>query len=120
MHIHTHTILNVLRIFLQLVDIFGGLLDRPIIKEIFDPYYPKLVEYTNRELDVVKVIYDVQMQAMLSEFGAPVHRNLPKVVPLAITMSYNVMVYCNRDYVYCNCDYVCCNCILLLCIYCVL
>ena len=65
--------------FRQLVDIFGGLLDRPIIKEIFDPYYPRLITMMDEELDSSKIIYDVQMERIATDGVPPVHQNFPKV-----------------------------------------
>lgn len=64
---------------LQLVDIFGNLLDRPIIKEIFDPHYPELVTMMDKELDDVKIIYDKQMESIAAKGYTPVHQNFPKV-----------------------------------------
>ena len=68
--------------FRQLVDIFGGLLDRPIIKEIFDPYYPRLITMMDEELDSSKIIYDVQMERIATDGVPPVHQNFPKVIIL--------------------------------------
>jgi len=62
-----------------LVDIFGGLLDRPIIKSIFDPYYPRLVIAMDEELDSAKMIYDWQMNKLATDGVPPVHKNFPKV-----------------------------------------
>lgn len=63
----------------QLVDIFGNLLDRPIIKEIFDPYYPRLVTFMDEELNDSKTIYDNQMEKRENDGVPPVHQNFPKV-----------------------------------------
>lgn len=62
------------------MDIFGGLLERPIIKEIFDPYYPRLVTMMDEELNNSKVVYDEQMDKILNEGLPPVHKNFPKVI----------------------------------------
>lgn len=70
---------NMFVYFSQLVDIFGGLLERPIIKEIFDPYYPRLVTMMDEELDSVKLIYDWQMEKIANDSVPPVHKNFPKV-----------------------------------------
>ncbi|XP_013396327.1 dynein beta chain, ciliary isoform X2 [Lingula anatina] len=64
---------------LKLVDIFGSLLERPIIKEIFDPSYPKLIVMMDEDLDTAKSIYDLQMQVVQQTGKAISHKNMPKV-----------------------------------------
>ena len=56
----------------QLIDVFGGLLDRELIKKDFEPKLPDIVEKFHEELDRAKTVYDEQMkmvrQANLFEF----------------------------------------------------
>ena len=61
------------------MDIFGGLLDRPIIWRIFESNYPKLVTMMDEELNSAKLIYDAQMVTISLEGVPPVHKNFPKV-----------------------------------------
>ena len=61
------------------MDIFGSLLDRPIIKQIFDPYFPRLISMMDAELDSAKSIYDQHMERIAANGNAPAHKNFPKV-----------------------------------------
>ena len=63
----------------KLVDIFGSLLERPLIKEDFDPNYPLMVSMMDDELNQAKQIYDKHM-AIKEETGKmPIHKNMAKV-----------------------------------------
>ena len=56
-------IYNILNMYtFQLMDIFGSLLDRPMIKEDFDRNYPRLVTLMDEEILCVKDIYDEHMK----------------------------------------------------------
>ena len=44
------------------MDIFGPLLDRPMIKEDFDKNYPRVVRLMDEEILGVKDIYDEHMR----------------------------------------------------------
>lgn len=46
----------------KLIDIFGSLLDRPMINEDFEDKYPILFKSVETELDRVKVIFDEQIE----------------------------------------------------------
>ena len=63
----------------QLIDIFGSLLDRPLIKQDFDHNYPQLVVSMEEELVSAKEIYDQHM-ALKNETGKmPIHKNMARV-----------------------------------------
>ena len=47
----------------QLVDIFGPLIERPLIKQDFDKNYPEIVERMDKEIMDCKMIYDNAMEA---------------------------------------------------------
>ncbi|XP_075248756.1 dynein beta chain, ciliary-like isoform X2 [Convolutriloba macropyga] len=57
----------------KLIDVFGGLLDRELIKKDFEPKLPDIVEKFHEELDRAKTVYDEQMKMV------EVHKNLPNV-----------------------------------------
>ena len=63
----------------QLIDIFGTLLDRPLIKREFDLKYPQIITMMERALDEAKVIYDKNMAIKKVTGSLPVHVNMPKV-----------------------------------------
>ncbi|XP_070581054.1 dynein beta chain, ciliary-like isoform X2 [Ptychodera flava] len=64
----------------KLLDCYGTLLDRPLIREDFESKYPLLLEMYNNELDDAKVIYDKQMAIDEAADGkAPVNKNMPEV-----------------------------------------
>lgn len=44
------------------MDIFGSLIERPMIKQEFEQNYPKVVELMDDDLIAVKIIYDDHMQ----------------------------------------------------------
>jgi dynein heavy chain len=64
---------------LQLIDVFGSLLERPLIKQDFQPNYPKVVEMMDAELSTVKVIYDEHMAIRRDQGKMPLHKNMAKV-----------------------------------------
>jgi len=57
----------------------GTLLERPLIKKDFEEKYPILVAMMNKELDVAKEIYDMQMQTKKDNGKIPIHKNMPAV-----------------------------------------
>ena len=63
----------------QLIDIFGSLLERPLIKADFDQNYPKLVAAMNDMLCDAKEIYDHHMAIKNEQGKMPIHKNLSKV-----------------------------------------
>ena len=63
----------------QLCDIFGSLLERPLIKQDFDPNFPKLITMMDEELNVVKKLYDKQMMLRKATGRIELHKNMPLV-----------------------------------------
>lgn len=63
----------------QLLDIMGSLLERGMIKKDFEEKYPAVIETVHKELDMVKVIYDKQMEIKETMSKAAIHKNMPKV-----------------------------------------
>ena len=63
----------------KLVDIFGSLLERPLIKEDFDPNYPLMVSMMDDELNQAKQIYDKHMAVKEETGKMPIHKNMAKV-----------------------------------------
>ena len=63
----------------KLVDIFGSLLERPLIKEDFDPNYPLMVSMMDDELNQAKQIYDKHMSIKEETGKMPIHKNMAKV-----------------------------------------
>ncbi|CAH1795230.1 unnamed protein product [Owenia fusiformis] len=63
----------------KLIDIFGSLLERQLIKEDFDKSYPQLITMMDNELDTAKAIYDKQMVMLNSTGQPPIHKNMPKI-----------------------------------------
>ena len=47
---------------LQMIDIFGSLLERPLIKQDFDKNYPEIVDMMDRDVLDCKEIYDTAME----------------------------------------------------------
>lgn len=45
-----------------MIDIFGSLLERPLIKQDFDQNYPEIVELMDKDILDCKVIYDQAME----------------------------------------------------------
>lgn len=63
----------------QLVDMLGALVDRPLIKQEFDPKYPLIITMMAHELNSVKQIYDENMATLAATGKMPVHKNMAKV-----------------------------------------
>ncbi|XP_033732158.1 dynein beta chain, ciliary-like [Pecten maximus] len=63
----------------KLLDIMGSLLEREMIKKDFEEKYPMVIATLHKELDMVKVIYDKQMEVKESSGKASIHKNMPKV-----------------------------------------
>ena len=62
-----------------MVDIFGTLLERPLIQEDFKSRYPSLMKMIEADLDEVKKIFDSHVHAE-SEVGSCVmNKNMPSV-----------------------------------------
>ena len=57
---------------LQMIDIFGSLLERPLIKQDFDKNYPEIVDMMDRDVLDCKEIYDTAME---------VRSRVPAVLP---------------------------------------
>ena len=53
----------------QLIDIYGSLLERPLIKQDFDDNYPEVVERMDRDILDCKVIYDKAMEVRAPAIG---------------------------------------------------
>ena len=58
---------------LQMIDIFGSLLERPLIKQDFDKNYPEIVDMMDRDVLDCKEIYDTAMEVR-SRFPAVLTR----------------------------------------------
>ena len=63
----------------QLIDVFGSLLERPLIKQDFQPNYPKVVTMMDQELAIAKTIYDDHMRVRKESGNMPLHKNMAKV-----------------------------------------
>ncbi|CAH1258196.1 DNAH17 [Branchiostoma lanceolatum] len=64
----------------KLLDIFGSLLERPVIKHEFEHKYPVLLHIFDRDLDTAKAIYDQQMAFIAETDGAAVvNKNMAQV-----------------------------------------
>ena len=63
----------------QLCDIFGSLLERQLIKQDFDPNFPKLIVLMDEELNGVKKLYDKQMVLRKATGRVELHKNMPLV-----------------------------------------
>ena len=62
-----------------MLDIFGTLIERPVIKKDFDPHYWRVIEMMEAELNNAKLLFD-DVTSLLAETGTmPVHKNLPPV-----------------------------------------
>ena len=64
---------------LQLIDIFGPLLQRPLIKVEFDENYPEVVRMMDEDILACKEIYDKAMQVRKSTGKMPLHKNMARV-----------------------------------------
>ena len=63
----------------KLIDIFGSLLERPLIKEDFDPNYPLMVTMMDDLLNEAKQIFDKHMAVKEETGKIPIHKNMAKV-----------------------------------------
>ena len=72
-------VVNLLDGPLQMLDIFGNLLERPVLKKDFDPNYWVIVQRVDEELNNVKKLYDEQMTRREETGSIPIHKNMPPV-----------------------------------------
>ncbi|RDD42081.1 Dynein beta chain, ciliary [Trichoplax sp. H2] len=64
----------------KLINCFGSLLNRPVIKTDFEHKYAILLTLFNKELDNAKKIYDIQIASEKNKEGsAPINKNMPNV-----------------------------------------
>uniref|UniRef100_A0A803WBL3 Dynein axonemal heavy chain 17 n=1 Tax=Ficedula albicollis TaxID=59894 RepID=A0A803WBL3_FICAL len=71
---------NRLTAAVQLVHMFGSVLERPLVKAEASPCYVALLGMFEAELDSVKALYDTRMVSPPPHGGAPaIHKNLPQV-----------------------------------------
>ncbi|XP_042198221.1 dynein axonemal heavy chain 9 isoform X3 [Callorhinchus milii] len=63
----------------KLLDMFGSLLDRPLIEAHVSSRYLHLVTTFNKDLDDAKLIYNQHLQQTVELGYPPVHRNMPVV-----------------------------------------
>eukprot|EP00058_Branchiostoma_floridae_P013849 XP_002599337.1 hypothetical protein BRAFLDRAFT_275161 [Branchiostoma floridae] len=64
----------------KLLDIFGSLLERPIIAEDTNSRYPTILSLYDRDLDTAKQMYDRYMAEEKANGGTPpVHKNMPPI-----------------------------------------
>ncbi|XP_062448100.1 dynein axonemal heavy chain 9 [Rhea pennata] len=63
----------------KLLDMFGSLLERPVIAADAANKYPVLISMFNSALDDARLIYSRHIQAELELGSPPVHRNMPLV-----------------------------------------
>ena len=62
-----------------MVDIFGSLLERPLINEDFKSRYPCLMKMIEADLDEVKKIFDCHANAESETGSISVNKNMPSV-----------------------------------------
>ena len=63
-----------------MLDCYGPMLDRPVIKDDFEPKYSILLSMYNDDLDRVKEVYDKQMLCIENMDGRPpLNKNMPEV-----------------------------------------
>ena len=63
-----------------MLDCYGPMLDRPVIKDDFEDKYPQLLVMYSDDLDNAKEIYDKQMASIeASEGKPPLNKNMPEV-----------------------------------------
>ncbi|KAG6928889.1 dynein axonemal heavy chain 9, partial [Chelydra serpentina] len=63
----------------KLLDIFGSLLERPVIAASTSDRYPRLITMFDRDLDDAKLIYSRHIQEEMELGYPPVHRNMSLV-----------------------------------------
>ena len=62
---------------IQLINIFGTLLDRPIVKIDFDKRYYELVKMLDQEMDDSKIVYDIHVDTQNTM--TKIHKNMPQI-----------------------------------------
>ena len=63
-----------------MLDCYGPMLDRPVIKEDFEDKYPQLLVMYNSDLDDAKHIFDDHMAATEASGGhPPLNKNMPEI-----------------------------------------
>ena len=73
---------------LKLIEIFGSILERPLIHRDFQHKYPKLLAMYNCDLDDIKTVFDRQLTLMDLPSGPVVNKNYPEVA--------GMMVWCHE------------------------
>ena len=63
----------------RLIDIFGSLLERPLLKTDFDPNYPRMVTMMDEVLNETKQIFDKHMGIKEETGHMPIHKNMAEV-----------------------------------------
>jgi len=63
----------------KLLNIFGSLLERPLIKQDFNANYPKVVSMMDDSIAEVKTIYDDYIAIKKEKGSIPLHKNMAKV-----------------------------------------
>jgi Dynein heavy chain, N-terminal region 1 len=64
---------------LQLIDILGGVVERPVVISEFDHNYLEIVRMMDEELAAVKQIYDEGMEQLNTTGSLYVHTNMPQM-----------------------------------------
>lgn len=64
---------------IQLLDILGSLVERPLIRQEFNEKYPRIVTMMAEELYKVKQIYDENLAIIDKTGKMEVHKNMAKV-----------------------------------------
>lgn len=62
-----------------MLDCYGPLLDRPVIRNDFESKYPDVLMLYDQELDQSKDIYDEHMRLEEAAGNAPLNKNMPDV-----------------------------------------
>ena len=84
-HTHTHTHTHTHSIYVhthQLLEMMGGLMERPVIAQDFKAKYSILLEMYEADLDQVKAQFDRQLSQVASSDGPMVNKNMPQVAGL--------------------------------------
>ncbi|KAM3592376.1 uncharacterized protein V6R79_017533 [Siganus canaliculatus] len=63
----------------KVMDMFGGLLERPIVAGVAVERYPVLVSLFDKELECCQILYNKHVQAAADLGWTPVHKNMPSV-----------------------------------------
>ena len=64
---------------LQLIEMMGSLIERPLIHKDFQHNYSTLIQMLNEELDCAKLIYDQQLALAKMPAGPMLNKNMPRV-----------------------------------------